>query len=48
MSKGNLFMGNASGKLADVVLYRNAGAQVARLRVRTPRIHALRRNSFSV
>lgn len=37
MSKGNLFMGNASGKLADVVLYRNAGAQVARLRVRKPR-----------
>lgn len=37
MSKGNLFMGNASGKLADVVLYRNAGAQVARLRVRNPR-----------
>lgn len=36
MSKGNLFMGNASGKLADVVLYRNAGAQVARLRVRKP------------
>lgn len=30
-------MGNASGKLADVVLYRNAGAQVARLRVRKPR-----------
>lgn len=30
-------MGNASGKLADVVLYRNAGAQVARLRVRTPK-----------
>lgn len=37
MSKGNLFMGNASGKLADVVLYRNAGAQVARLRVRNPK-----------
>ena len=37
MSKGNLFMGNASGKLADVVLYRNAGAQVARLRVRKPK-----------
>lgn len=37
MSKGNIFMGNASGKLADVVLYRNAGAQVARLRVRTPK-----------
>lgn len=37
MSRGNLFMGNASGKLADVVLYRNAGAQVARLRVRKPR-----------
>lgn len=37
MSKGNLFMGNASGKLADVVLYRNAGTQVARLRVRKPR-----------
>lgn len=30
-------MGNASGKLADVVLYRNAGAQVARLRVRKPK-----------
>lgn len=30
-------MGNASGKLADVVLYRNAGAQVARLRVRNPK-----------
>lgn len=29
-------MGNASGKIADVVLYRNAGAQVARLRVRKP------------
>lgn len=37
MSKGNLFMGNASGKLADVVLYRNAGTQVARLRVRSPK-----------
>lgn len=37
MSKGNLFMGNASGKLADVVLYRNAGEQVARLRVRNPK-----------
>lgn len=37
MSKGNLFMGNASGKLADVVLYRNAGTQVARLRVRNPK-----------
>lgn len=37
MSKGNLFMGNASGKLAEVVLYRIAGAQVARLRVRNPK-----------
>lgn len=36
MAKGNLFMGNASGKLADVVLYRNAGTQVSRLRVRKP------------
>lgn len=37
MSKGSIILGDVSGKLGDIVLYRTAGAQVARLRVRHPR-----------
>lgn len=34
MAKGNLILGNASGKLGDVVLYRKGGYQQSRVRVR--------------
>jgi hypothetical protein len=37
MSKGSIILGDVSGKLGDIVLYRTAGAQVARLRVRHPK-----------
>lgn len=37
MSKGSIILGDVSGKLGDIVLYRTAGAQVARLLVRHPR-----------
>lgn len=37
MSKGNIILGDSSGKLGDVVLYRAAGSQIARLRIRHPR-----------
>ena len=37
MSKGSIILGDVSGKLGDIVLYRAAGAQIARLRVRHPR-----------
>lgn len=37
MSKGSIILGDVSGKLGDIVLYRTAGTQVARLRVRHPR-----------
>lgn len=37
MSKGSIILGDVSGKLGDIVLYRTAGAQVARLRIRHPR-----------
>ena len=37
MSKGSIILGDVSGKLGDIVLYRAAGSQIARLRVRHPR-----------
>lgn len=37
MSKGNIILGDSSGKLGDIVLYRAAGSQIARLRIRHPR-----------
>lgn len=37
MSRGNIILGDSSGKLGDVVLYRAAGSQIARLRIRHPR-----------
>lgn len=37
MSKGNPFLGFASGKLGDIVLYRAAGEQIARARNRNPK-----------
>ena len=37
MSKGNLFLGFARGKLGDVVFSRNSGEQVARARNRSPK-----------
>ena len=37
MSKGNLFLGQARGKVGDVVFYRMAGEQVTRARNRSPR-----------
>ena len=37
MSKGSVILGDATGKLGDIVLYRTGGAQIARLRVRHPR-----------
>lgn len=37
MSKGNIILGDSAGKLGDIVLYRAAGSQIARLRVRHPR-----------
>lgn len=35
MSKGNLFLGTARGKVGDVVMYRREGKQMSRVRVRT-------------
>lgn len=42
MSKDNLFLGTASGKLGDVVMYRANGKQVARVKVtpKNPRSYA--------
>lgn len=37
MSKGNLFLGFARGKVGDVVFSRNSGEQVARARNRSPK-----------
>lgn len=37
MSKGNIFLGLAAGKLGDVVLYRAQGEQIARARNRNPK-----------
>ena len=37
MSKGNIFLGQARGKVGDVVFYRTAGEQVTRARNRSPR-----------
>lgn len=37
MSKGSVLLGDSSGKLGDIVLYRLAGSQIARLRIRHPR-----------
>ena len=37
MSKGSIILGDVSGKLGDIVLYRAAGSQIARLRIRHPR-----------
>lgn len=37
MSKGNPFLGLASGKLGDLVLYRSQGQQIARARNRSPK-----------
>lgn len=37
MSKGNLFLGQARGRLGDVVFYHSNGVQVARARNRSPR-----------
>lgn len=37
MSKGNVILGDSSGKLGDIVLYRAAGSQIARLRIRHPK-----------
>lgn len=37
MSKGNLFLGTASGKVGDVVFSRQGGEQVARVRNRSPK-----------
>lgn len=37
MSKGNLFLGQARGRLGDIVFYHSAGVQVARARNRSPR-----------
>ena len=37
MAKGNLFIGQARGKVGDVVFYRAYGAQVSRSRNRSPR-----------
>lgn len=37
MSKGNLLLGQARGKVGDVVFYRMAGEQVTRARNRSPR-----------
>lgn len=37
MSKGNPFLGLASGKLGDIVLYRTQGQQIARARNRSPK-----------
>lgn len=37
MSKGNLFLGTASGKVGDVVFSRQGGEQIARVRNRSPK-----------
>ena len=37
MSKGNLFLGQARGKVGDVVFYRQNGEQITRTRNRNPR-----------
>lgn len=37
MAKGNLFLGTATGKLGDVVMYRRNGEQMSRPRIRHPR-----------
>lgn len=37
MAKGNLFLGFASGKVGDVVMYRSHGEQVSRARNRSPK-----------
>lgn len=37
MSRGNIILGDSTGKLGDIVLYRAAGTQIARLRIRHPR-----------
>lgn len=37
MSKGNLFLGTARGKVGDVVFSRQGGAQIARVRNRSPK-----------
>lgn len=37
MSKGNLFLGTASGKVGDVVFSRQSGEQIARVRNRSPK-----------
>lgn len=37
MAKGNLFLGLATGKLGDVVMYRRDGEQLSRPRIRHPR-----------
>lgn len=37
MSKGNLFLGTASGKVGDVVFSRQDGEQIARVRNRSPK-----------
>lgn len=37
MSKGSVILGDATGRLGDIVLYRSGGVQIARLRIRHPR-----------
>ena len=37
MSKGNMFLGHARGKVGDVVFYRQSGEQITRTRNRHPR-----------